>query len=139
MSLLRGLGNHNHTLTILVLLQCFLSSAEEGEEEKKWISVFDDAAICEGSESQTRKYPLSVNVETQVRYEGRISDHPCFRDSCKEVDTTVSSSPAYIYIYKKDKPDDELPGSHQYSIGCCSGGEISFLGFTSMVLVRNGQ
>ena len=78
MSLLRGQGNHNHIPTILVLLRCFLSSAEE--EERKGISVFDVEAIREGSKSQMMKYPSSKIVEIQNRYERQISDHPCFQE-----------------------------------------------------------
>jgi hypothetical protein len=77
-SLRRGQGNHSHIPTILFLLLCFLSSAEE--EHKNSISISDGGAICECLESNM-KYPSSMKVERQIRYERQISDHPCFRES----------------------------------------------------------
>ena len=81
MSLHRDQGNHSHILTILVLLLCFLSSAEE--EDKSCISISDAGAIRVCSVSQM-KCPSSRKVERQFRYERRISEHPCFRERVVE-------------------------------------------------------
>ena len=101
MSLLRGQGNHNHILTILVLLLCIVSSAEA---EESWVSISDVAAIRECWQSQVRKHPSSTNVEKQIRYARQIFDHPCvFEIVVKRFKQSSVLALAYIYNNKTNQ------------------------------------